>query len=379
MLDRKRGKTQVSDGAVDVTLSDVLYFFVFILTITKFVFGLAEQVHGISDLPLPMTQVGNGNIWKGTMLCCDTMCNEDDSDIHTSSKLALHVPIVIGLCAANAVFSVRKILLSNDVEVNPGPDQEDKQCEQCVQHPTDSEKKDPQVTVGREKGGIPPDAVTEIVKAIQKQTEQMQELQEEMRKQREEMKEEMKQQREEQAAQSKAIREELSDIKQNLGNVSVKCEEINQRCNKLERENTTLADQMADISTDICVVRSEAEESSGECARVATVVDELKEEVSRMTEEIDRLEEFSRRDNLRMFGVAPLNPNQAEDYDACVRAVCSTLNRADGEREWSQQDIVRAHRAGQARPGDPKTMIVKFQHWRDKITLITNRDLRGKL
>eukprot|EP00745_Piridium_sociabile_P041473 TRINITY_DN82021_c1_g1_i1.p1 TRINITY_DN82021_c1_g1~~TRINITY_DN82021_c1_g1_i1.p1 ORF type:complete len:107 (+),score=17.15 TRINITY_DN82021_c1_g1_i1:35-355(+) len=96
-----------------------------------------------------------------------------------------------------------------------------------------------------------------------------------------------------------------------------------------------------------------------------------------MTEEVDRLEGFSRRDNLCFFGI--LYTAEKEDYDACARCVVDVLNSVEGHKTWSEEDIVRAHRVGQTTSGEPRTMIVKFRQWQDKFKLIRDRDLRNNL
>ncbi|XP_076439146.1 uncharacterized protein LOC143278020 [Babylonia areolata] len=104
----------------------------------------------------------------------------------------------------------------------------------------------------------------------------------------------------------------------------------------------------------------------------------MEQKISKIESEIDKLEEYSRRENLRFFGIPPLGQN--ENNDTCVSAVVDTLNSVErGVKKWTPDDIVRAHRIGQTREGNPRPMIVRFARWRDKMTIITDRDLRNKL
>jgi archaellum component FlaC len=260
---------------------------------------------------------------------------------------------------------VRKILLSNDVEVNPGPTE------------GQNEKVAPQTMTGDKQGGegvggaheTGPITMSDIMQAIQQQGNFF-------REETEKLKLELKAQSDQHNA---AIKGELGEIKKDLKKVSDKCEEINQRCNRLESENIKMCSNMEAIAKEVCDLHVDSEERKDENARLTAMVGELQEEVGKMNSEIDRLEEFSRRDNLRMFGVTSVSDSERESYDDCCAAVCSVLNSVDTTREWTDQDIVRAHRVGRARSGQPQPMIVKFRQWRHKMRLITDKPFRANL
>ena len=57
----------------------------------------------------------------------------------------------------------------------------------------------------------------------------------------------------------------------------------------------------------------------------------------------DKLEGFSRRDNLEFFNIPQ---SAAEDYETCVTKVVSILQDTVPNRQWCRADIVRAHRLG---------------------------------
>ena len=103
----------------------------------------------------------------------------------------------------------------------------------------------------------------------------------------------------------------------------------------------------------------------------------MEKEIANLMSEVDRLKEFSRRDNLRMYEIP--HSGDHEDYDACARAVSYVLNCVEGPRRWTPNDIARAHRIGQSRNGQPKPMIVKFRRWKDKMAILTNRKYRDDL
>ena len=342
----RRSKTKApGDGKVDMTLCDILIFQVLILMLVKLCFCVHYNWISVNSQPFTVFE---RHATKGTM----PGGSENLFDIvdPTSDLITLvQAPILLTSCAVYAVWLARKILLSNDVEVNPGPLHE---------------KHVPGATGGEEGKGAGPEEtgtginMADILRAIEQQSKQMQD--------------QLK-------CQGDTITKELSEIKTDLRNVSTKCEEINERCNKLEDKNHELAYQMTQIGQDVNNLCFESEDRKEECANLFGAVDELKQEVGRMNEELDRLEEHSRRDNLRIFGVPSVSRDVKETYDDCCEAVCYALNGVDGSRRWSEHDIVRAHRVGQARAGEPKPMIVKFSRWRDKMKLLRDKPLRGML
>ena len=63
-----------------------------------------------------------------------------------------------------------------------------------------------------------------------------------------------------------------------------------------------------------------------------------------------------------------------DEYKTCTQAVTEVLNSVAGPKRWTTDDIARAHRVGQSRDGQPKPMIVKFNRWKDKMTVLSNAD-----
>ena len=80
-----------------------------------------------------------------------------------------------------------------------------------------------------------------------------------------------------------------------------------------------------------------------------------------------------------MYGISHRRDSNHEDYDTCAQAVTDVLNSVAGPKGWTTDDIARVHRIGQSRYGQPKPMIVKFNRWKDKMTVLSNRQFRGNL
>nr|KAG5704247.1 hypothetical protein BaRGS_012535 [Batillaria attramentaria] len=116
---------------------------------------------------------------------------------------------------------------------------------------------------------------------------------------------------------------------------------------------------------------------------VAESVEDLQEDLkdlqARYEEELDKLEAFSRRDNLRFFG---LTETPGETFDSCAAKVVECLQGTVPNKTWSEDDIVRAHRVGKKpdfasvaanrdQNAKPRPMIVKFTRWKDKMAILT--------
>ena len=103
--------------------------------------------------------------------------------------------------------------------------------------------------------------------------------------------------------------------------------------------------------------------------------DKLDEMEKKYEAEIDKLEAFSRRDNLSFFGMAE---SVNETFEACAKKVVDLLKDTVPGKTWKSEDIVRAHRVGKPQTysavasgrGHPRPMIVKFHRWQDKMDIL---------
>ena len=169
------------------------------------------------------------------------------------------------------------------------------------------------------------------------------------------------------------MKTDISAIKHDIVSVKEHCHQIDVRCAGLEKENER-------CRHDIDYLKKIGKDNGSAIEFFADNMKDMRSEIAELKQEVDKLEGFSRRDNLRMYGVPSLTEGP-EDYDACANAVVSVLNAADDNQDWqwASNDIVRAHRVGQSRDGSPRPMVVKFSRWRDKMYLLTSRQLRQRL
>ena len=88
-----------------------------------------------------------------------------------------------------------------------------------------------------------------------------------------------------------------------------------------------------------------------------------------MDAQVDKLESFSRRNNVRFFNVYE-GPN--EDSVRCAHKVVQLLNIYFPNKTWSIDDIERAHRTGPRSNNyeRPRLIMARLHRWYDKMSIL---------
>ena len=98
--------------------------------------------------------------------------------------------------------------------------------------------------------------------------------------------------------------------------------------------------------------------------------------VEELTQELDRQQICSRRDNVVFYGI----PEVQDGAEDCVRALAELINsHSCSERVWSEDDFDRAHRLGRASSTKTRPVIAKLHRSRDKRALIAKKSLTKDL
>ena len=102
------------------------------------------------------------------------------------------------------------------------------------------------------------------------------------------------------------------------------------------------------------------------------------EKLQKLESEIERLESFSRRNNLRFFIIPQPTSETGGD---CTRTLVRTLNQFYPSKRWDEDDIERAHRTGSTVSNSrrPRPIIARFFSWRDKMLVLRDRDTRRRM
>lgn len=106
-------------------------------------------------------------------------------------------------------------------------------------------------------------------------------------------------------------------------------------------------------------------------------IEKLTETVESMEDEIDRLESFSRRNNVKIYGLAE------KKGEHCENVVRGLLTKYIPGVKWSDDVVERAHRLGKFNTSKsnnkPRPMIVKFQRWGEAMSLMAAKEGRDHM
>lgn len=162
------------------------------------------------------------------------------------------------------------------------------------------------------------------------------------------------------------LKSDVSDVQRIQSDLEIRITDVEQEVNNLQHENETL--------------RLDIDYLSDQLDFKASVIDNLDKDV-------ERLERYSRRDTLRVFGLVE---RVNEQYDNIKQyAIDSVLKIACPDTEWSEDDIVRIHRigykaddrysnsnvAGEGNENETsRILLIKFLHWDNKMKVLKGRE-----
>ena len=100
-----------------------------------------------------------------------------------------------------------------------------------------------------------------------------------------------------------------------------------------------------------------------ELAELQVEVCKLRDEVTAQKEAANKNERFSRRNNIRLVGIAETSPTSKEDTIKIVEEIISTKFSITTKVE-------RAHRDGMKKDGKPRHILVKLLSYREKVDIM---------
>ncbi|KAL8591127.1 hypothetical protein ACOMHN_063751 [Nucella lapillus] len=140
-----------------------------------------------------------------------------------------------------------------------------------------------------------------------------------------------------------------------------------------------IEDAVVKLSKDMTDVKQAAEDNKSAITTLTVKQDNTSDAIGDLQDEVDRLESFSRRNNVRLFGIP--ESARAEDFDTCAETVKKTLQNDIPQINWDNDPVVRAHRIGRYNHNNPspRPIIVKFTRWGDAMKVMRNQEARSKL
>ncbi|KAK3890961.1 hypothetical protein Pcinc_005128 [Petrolisthes cinctipes] len=105
----------------------------------------------------------------------------------------------------------------------------------------------------------------------------------------------------------------------------------------------------------------------------AAVINSSKSEIVSLGERCNYMEDYSRRNNIRISGVE--EPSSGETWEHTAATVLSLL---DDKLQLPGVEMERAHRVGQRRDAGPRPIVARFSRYGDRETVMRSaRKLRG--
>ena len=186
-----------------------------------------------------------------------------------------------------------------------------------------------------------------------------------------------------------SVKNEITEVRNDIITLDSKCEKMHCEVQGIKASVLVLQDDMKACEQNEDILRLDIEALDVKCHKLDvkcyTLENELEmgtktvdnSKVEKLEAELDKLEAYSRRENVIIYGIDEEKPN--ESYTDCKKSVLNLLQvHVDiGERIWSERDLVRSHRLRKAEnrpPEEPRPMIVRFLHWQDKLSVTAARD-----
>eukprot|EP00745_Piridium_sociabile_P028451 TRINITY_DN4581_c0_g1_i8.p1 TRINITY_DN4581_c0_g1~~TRINITY_DN4581_c0_g1_i8.p1 ORF type:complete len:674 (-),score=116.05 TRINITY_DN4581_c0_g1_i8:159-2180(-) len=142
-------------------------------------------------------------------------------------------------------------------------------------------------------------------------------------------------------------------------------------CGTLQKDNDQLRQKVQYLTSQCTVLEQH-------CNNLFQWKDSFVDMAHKMDSQMDKIESFSRRNNLRFFNVYE-GPH--EDGSQCIRKVVQLLNRFFPAKQWTTDDVERAHRLGQRNSNysRPRPIIARLYRWQDKLCILRAGDCRREM
>ena len=150
-------------------------------------------------------------------------------------------------------------------------------------------------------------------------------------------------------------------------------DDTTKRLQQMERQQTTLSNTLSNLDTRCQSLQCENDQLKEDVRYLSARCEILQNQVGNLydwkdhfhdlcqstDDKVDKLEFFSRRNNVRFFNVYEESDETSED---CVRKVVQLLNRFYSQKVWTRDDVERVHRTG-PKSGDinrPRPLIARL-------------------
>ena len=183
----------------------------------------------------------------------------------------------------------------------------------------------------------------------------------------------------------RTVEKDILSIRSDIRKMQSSQAQIETDLSNVKEKQTGFEKRMKGFETDMKSVIGENEVLRLDIDELYDRLEEKDTLIDKLDQDVDRLERYSRRDTIRVFG---LKERINESYDTIKQYVIdSVLKLACPDVEWSDEDIVRTHRVGyksEAQVDDgnsdddgqkPQTLLIKFLHWDKKMKVLKGHEV----
>ena len=179
----------------------------------------------------------------------------------------------------------------------------------------------------------------------------------------------------------------MDEIKQTCSDLRTTCEFIQTEVSQMKSKVSQLESDMEERKQQENIINLDIDALDTKVEDLEVNLNEMRVDrgyIDALEQNIDRLESYSRRDNVIFYGIGEEegNPNDDygnESYAECKKKVLKVLQEcvwSEG-KVWNERDIVRAHRIRKStdRPlHEPRPLIARFLHWDDKMLVTQSKE-----
>lgn len=149
-------------------------------------------------------------------------------------------------------------------------------------------------------------------------------------------------------------------------------EENQRQFQGLRSEMGALRKDVENIVGEVEAIKETVNVQSLDIAALATEAEAVQDKLEKMGDEIERMERYSRRENLVFHGVQEEEGERNSEVKPKVAALLNEVIK--DQKKWCESDFVRAHRLGTRGEGKTRPLIVRLQQHDDIFTILAARE-----
>ena len=170
----------------------------------------------------------------------------------------------------------------------------------------------------------------------------------------------------------RSVKDDIAIIKTEIATVKEECVKTKLDVNKIKEEQLQTKQSMKCMNKDIKSLYDLREQMQLDIDQLNEDFQNKVDMMDKIDQDIDTLDARSRKDTIRIFGLEEV---EQESYNDLRRNIVDQVFKiADPEESWETDDIKRAFRAGEPKNGKPRMVIMKFRYDDDKHRIFKGRD-----